>query len=119
MATTITIPWHDGNGNIVLTYQKGEGNDTVTVTSTTDNRGIDRQQEVSFVVVDGAIRHTIAASGSVVIRTSGGVPLTCLDDAMKVTVTIVQPTGKRILLSSNGYKIVARYGLVLRVNPQI
>ena len=26
---TITIPWNDGPGNIVLTYAKGEGNQTV------------------------------------------------------------------------------------------
>ena len=32
---TITIPWNDGPGNIVLTYT-GQGNDTVVVTSDTD-----------------------------------------------------------------------------------
>ena len=30
---SITIPWNDGPGNIVLTYAKGEGNQLVTVTS--------------------------------------------------------------------------------------
>ncbi len=33
---TTRIPWNDGPGNIVLTYEKGEGNQTVVVTSDTD-----------------------------------------------------------------------------------
>jgi len=42
-----TIPWNDGNGNIVLTYT-GEGNATVTVETDTDNLGEDRSQVLTF-----------------------------------------------------------------------
>ena len=36
MAKTLTIPWADGNGDIILTYD-GQGDGVVTVRSTTDN----------------------------------------------------------------------------------
>lgn len=40
---TLTIPWNDGNGNIILTYT-GQGDGTVVVQSSTDNLGEDRSQ---------------------------------------------------------------------------
>ena len=83
----ISIPWNDGNGNIVLTLS-GQGNDTVTVTSDTDNKGYDRQQTISFYVTDGAIRHTIVTSNGKRLKTADGHYLTSLDNSMKVTVTV-------------------------------
>ena len=52
---SISIPWNDGPGNIVLTYT-GQGNGQVVVTSDTDNLGHDRRQTITFVITDGAIR---------------------------------------------------------------
>ena len=68
---TITIPWNDGPGNIVLTYT-GQGNDTVVVTSDTDCIDHDRQQRVTFVVGDGAIRNDVATGSGHQIRTASG-----------------------------------------------
>ena len=85
---TITIPWNDGPGNIVLTYT-GQGNDTVVVTSDTDNLGLERQQTIT-------------------LKTTGG--------NASVQVTIVQPTGMRTLRAS---QVVLRdsSGKTLRVYP--
>ena len=60
---TLTIPWNDGNGNIILTYT-GQGDGTVTVESTTDNLGVDRQQTITLKTTDGtkAVQVTIAQS---------------------------------------------------------
>ena len=60
---TLTIPWADGNGNIILTYN-GQGDGTVTVQSTTDNLGEDRQQVITLKTTDGtkAVQVTIAQS---------------------------------------------------------
>lgn len=84
-----TIPWEDGNGNIVLTY-KGEGNATVTVETDTDNLGEDRSQVLTF-------------------KTTGANPAT-------VQVTVVQPTGMRIL-RANGVILRDASGNILRVQP--
>lgn len=86
---TITIPWNDGNGNIVLTYTAGQGNQTVTVTSDTDNLGLERQQTIT-------------------LKTTGG--------NTSAQVTIVQPTGMRTLRAS---QVVLRdsSGKTLRVYP--
>lgn len=109
----ITIPWNDGNGNIVLTLT-GQGNDTVTVSSDTDNLDYERRQTISFYVTDGAIREDLAASGAM-LRTSDGLMLTCLDARMKVSVEVVQ-IGKQILLAS-GATLKTKDGRVLRVFP--
>ena len=60
---TLTIPWSDGNGNIILTYT-GQGDGTVTVQSTTDNLGEDRQQVITLKTTDGTkvVQVTIAQS---------------------------------------------------------
>lgn len=52
MAKTLTIPWADGNGDIILTYD-GQGDGVVTVQSTTDNLGSDRQQTIALRTSDG------------------------------------------------------------------
>lgn len=65
----LSIPWSDGNGNIILTYT-GQGDGTVTVTSDTDNLGLERQQTIT-------------------LKTTGG--------NASAKVTIVQPTGMRTL----------------------
>ena len=84
-----TIPWNDGNGNIVLTYT-GEGSETVTVETDTDNLGEDRSQVLTF-------------------KTTGANPAT-------VEVTVVQPTGMRIL-RANGVILRDASGNILRVQP--
>jgi hypothetical protein len=113
MATTLRIPWNDGNGNIVLTYN-GQGNDTVTVSSDTDNVGYDRQQQITFVVQDGAIRHTIASSQGNRFRTSNGNYLRSLDNSMKVTVLVIQPTGMRVIVTADDNRLRSSEGHVLR-----
>lgn len=49
---TLTIPWADGNGDIILTYD-GHGDGVVTVRSTTDNLGDDREQVITLRTADG------------------------------------------------------------------
>ena len=89
---SVSIPWHDGPGNIVLTYT-GQGNGTVTVTSDTNWTGPEaRQQVVTFVVTDGCI--------TLCMKSSSGSTLRCKDRSMKVQVTVIQATGRIILKSS-------------------
>lgn len=67
---TLTIPWADGNGDIILTYD-GQGDGTVTVRSTTDNLGADREQVITLRTVDGsrAVQVTIQqATGMLTLR---------------------------------------------------
>lgn len=67
---TLTIPWNDGNGNIILTYN-GQGDGTVTVQSSTDNLCEDRQQVITLKTTDGtkAVQVTIAQStGMLILR---------------------------------------------------
>ena len=110
---SISIPWNDGPGNIVLTYT-GQGNDTVVVTSDTNNVGYDRQQQITFVVTDGAIRHIIGTSSGNRLRTSDGHYLRSLDNAMKVTVTVIQPTGMRVIITSQNHRLRTINGNILR-----
>ena len=116
MAQSIAIPWHDGAGNIILTYN-GQGDGSVTVTSDTDNLGTDRQQVVTFVVTDGAIRNVIQTSGGNQIRTSDGNILRSLDNSMKVQVLVIQPTGMRVIVTSNDHSIRTKNGNILRCYP--
>ena len=113
---SLSIPWNDGPGNIVLTYT-GHGNDTVVVTSDTNNLGHDRQQIVTFVVTDGAIRHAIATSSGHRLKTSDGHYLRSLDNAMKVTVTVIQPTGMRVIVTSQSHRLRTINGNILRCHP--
>jgi len=114
---SISIPWKEGTGNIILTYNGSQGNDTVTVTSDTDNLGKDRQQTISFVIQNGAIRHTIGTSSGHLLKTSDGHYLRSLDNAMKVTVTVIQPTGMRVIVTSSGHRLRTKIGHVLRCRP--
>ena len=113
---SISIPWNDGPGNIVLTYT-GHGNDSVVVTSDTNNVGYDRQQQITFVVTDGAIRHVIGTSSGNKLRTSDGHYLRSLDNAMKVTVTVIQPTGMRVIVTSQNHRLRTINGNILRCHP--
>jgi len=113
---SISIPWNDGPGNIVLTYT-GQGNGTVTVTSDTDNLGFDRQQIVTFFVTDGAIHNIIETSSGNQIRTSDGNILRSLDNAMKVQVVVMQPTGMRVIVTSDNDQIRTINGNIIRCHP--
>ena len=87
---TITIPWADGNGNVILTYD-GQGDGTVTVRSDTDNLGDTRQMTIT-------------------LKTAGANPATA-------QVTIIQPTGMQILLDVDGKRLRDLNGNVLRAYP--
>lgn len=113
---SISIPWNDGPGNIVLTYT-GQGNGSVVVTSDTDNLGHDRQQIVTFVVQNGAIRHTIVSVSGNRLKTSDGHYLRSLDNAMKVTVTVIQPTGMRVIVTAQNHRLRTINGNILRCHP--
>ena len=113
---TITIPWNDGPGNIVLTYAKGEGNQTVVVTSDTDCIDHDRQQRVTFVVGGGAIRHDVATASGNQIRTASGNTIRTLDNGMKVTVMVTQmATDKRLLVTQNDHIVRTASGNIVRL----
>ena len=113
---SISIPWNDGNGNIVLTYTSGQGNETVTVTSDTDCIDHDRQQRVTFVVIDGAIRNDVETAGGHLIRTSSGNTIRTLDNSMKVTVMVTQPaTDKRLLVTAQNHIVVTASGNIVRL----
>ena len=97
---SVSIPWHDGPGNIVLTYT-GQGNGTVTVTSDTNWTGPEaRQQVVTFVVTDGCITLGMKSSSGSTLKSSSGSTLICKDRSMKVQVTVIQNTGRVVLKSS-------------------
>lgn len=87
---TLTIPWADGNGNVILTYD-GQGDGTVTVRSDTDNLGDTRQMTIT-------------------LKTAGANPATA-------QVTIIQPTGMQILLDVDGKTMRDADGKVLRAYP--
>ena len=97
---SVSIPWHDGPGNIVLTFT-GQGNGTVTVTSDTNWTGPEaRQQVVTFVVTDGCITLGMKSSNGSTLKSSSGSTLRCKDRSMKVAVTVIQKTGRVVLKSS-------------------
>ncbi len=113
---TITIPWNDGPGNIVLTYTS-QGNQTVVVTSDTDCIDHDRQQRVTFVVGDGAIRNDVATGNGHQIRTASGNTIRTLDNSMKVTVIVTQPaTTKRLLVTCQDHIVVTASGNIVRIS---
>lgn len=87
--TTLTIPWADGNGDIILTYD-GQGDGTVTVRSTTDNKGDDREQVITLKTVDGS---------------------------RSVQVTISQPTGMQLFITADPYIFCDKDGKQFRVQP--
>jgi hypothetical protein len=116
MAQQISIPWNDGPGAIVLTLT-GAGNDVVVVTSTTDCIDHDRQQVVTFVVQDGAIRHDVGTASGHLIRTANGHTISTLANAMKVSVTVTQPrTSKRLVVTQNDHIVRTASGHMVRIS---
>ena len=114
---SISIPWIDGPGNIVLTYSQGQGNQQVTVTSDTNCIDHPRQQKVTFVVIDGAIRNDVATASGNLIRTSSGNTIRTLDNAMKVTVIVTQQaTNKRLLVTCQDHIVVTASGNIVRIS---
>ena len=111
---SISIPWNDGPGNIVLTYT-GQGNGSVVVTSDSDNLGKQRSQVVTFVVQNGAIHHEVQTSSGNAIRTSDGNVLRSLDNAMKVQVTVIQKMSSlKVIVTSNDHTIRTASGNIIR-----
>lgn len=113
---SITIPWNDGPGNIVLTYTSAQGNQTVTVTSDTDCIYHQRQQRVTFVVKDGAIHNDVGTADGHLIRTASGNTIRTLDNSMKVTVLVTQlATDKRLLVTQNDHIVRTASGNIVRL----
>lgn len=114
---SISIPWNDGPGNIVLTYT-GQGNGQVVVTSDADNlEGRTRQQRVTFVVCDGAIRNDVETASGNMIRTSDGNTIRTLDNAMKVTVMVTQQRSQlHILVTSATNRVRTSGGNIVRTS---
>ena len=114
---SITIPWNDGPGNIVLTYTSAQGNQTVTVTSDTDCIYHQRQQRVTFVVKDGAIHNDVGTADGHLIRTASGNTIRTLDNSMKVTVIVTQPsTSKRLMVTAQDHIVCTASGNMVRIN---
>ena len=110
---TINIPWNDGNGNIVLTLT-GQGNDTVTVSSDTDNTELfERRQTIHFYVANGALQQDLCTGDGLALGTSDGKMLTCLQPSQRIAVTVVQPSGMNLLMA-DGTQLLA-HGKMLRV----
>lgn len=77
---TLTIPWNDGNGNIILTYT-GQGDGTVTVMSDTDNLGADREQTITLRTADGTKEVQVTIQQSTGMLTLRDVNLLVLRDS--------------------------------------
>ena len=80
MAKTLTIPWSDGNGDIILTYD-GQGDGVVTVRSTTDNLGADREQTITLRTSDGTKEVQVTIQQSTGMLTLRDVNLLVLRDS--------------------------------------
>lgn len=114
---SISIPWNDGPGNIVLTYT-GQGNGSVVVTSDTDNLdGRTRQQYVTFVVTNGAIRNDVVTSSGHQIRTSDGNVVRSLDNTMKVTVLVIQAYSLlHVIVTASDHRVRTAGGNIIRTS---
>ncbi len=114
---SISIPWNDGPGNIVLTYT-GQGNGSVVVTSDADNLDNKaRQQTVTFFVTNGAIRNEVVTSSNNLIRTSDGNTVRTLDNTMKVSVTVIQnKSSLKVVLTASDHLICTASGNIVRCN---
>ena len=77
---TLTIPWNDGNGNIILTYS-GQGDGTVSVMSDTDNLGADREQTITLRTADGTKEVQVTIQQSTGMLTLRDVNLLVLRDS--------------------------------------
>ena len=78
--TTLTIPWNDGNGNIILTYT-GQGDGVVTMRSDTDNLGADREQTITLRTADGTKEVQVTIQQSTGMLTLRDVNLLVLRDS--------------------------------------
>lgn len=94
MAKTLTIPWADGNGDIILTYD-GQGDGVVTVKSTTDNLGSDRQQTITLRTSDGQATAQVTIVQQTGMLTLRDVNLLILRDSSDKTLR-VYPDEERI-----------------------
>ena len=114
---SISIPWNDGPGNIVLTFT-GQGNGQVVVTSDADNlEGRTRQQRVTFVVADGAIHHDVQTASGNLIRTASGNTISSMANAMKVTVLVTQQRSQlHILVTSATNRVRTSGGNIVRTS---
>ena len=114
---SISIPWNDGPGHIVLTYT-GQGNGQVVVTSDANNYdGRSRQQVLTFVVADGAIRNDVGTASGHLIRTADGNTVRTLDNAMKVSVVVVQPaSSKHVIVTASDHVLVSASGNIIRTS---
>lgn len=112
---TISIPWSDGNGNIILTYT-GQGNGTITVTTDANNIDYERRQTIHVYITDGAIREDVCTYNGLQLCSSDNKLITCLEASMKVSVEVIQ-RGK-VLLTASGTQLVTSDGKMIRVYPQ-
>lgn len=94
MAKTLTIPWADGNGDIILTYD-GQGDGVVTVRSTTDNLGSDRQQVITLRTADGGASAQVTIVQQTGMLTLRDVNLLTLRDSSDKAIR-VYPSEERI-----------------------
>lgn len=85
--STVSIPWAEGSGNIVVTSEGG----TTTVASDVANESVDRSQTITFkttkgepvctaarVVNQSGLRRALADSASLPLRCGDGLTLTVL-----------------------------------------
>lgn len=85
--SVISIPWQEGNGNIVVTHE----GDTTTIASDVANESVDRSQTITFrttfgspscqesrVVSQSGLRIALADSASLPFECSDGLILTVL-----------------------------------------
>lgn len=85
--STVSIPWAEGSGNIVVTSEGG----ITTVASDVANESVDRSQTITFkttkgeplctaarVVNQSGLRQALADSGSLPFRCTDGLTLTVL-----------------------------------------
>ena len=87
-----------------------------SVTSSTDCIYHDRQQRVTFVVGNGAIRHDVATASGNQIRTASGNTIRTLDNSMKVTVLVTQlATTKRLMVTAQDHIVCTASGNLVRI----
>ena len=87
MAATVKIPWTEGGGHIVADLSS----DSVTLSSDTDNEGVEREQVVTFRTTKGSplcsVSRTMRQAGrriglkdkdGVILRDSNGLVVTSI-----------------------------------------